>query len=136
MRHAKLQTVLSLIYFFLCSVSIAKTDPVCLKHLGGGSGDDQCYQDLINDLILDNQRLFKSILTTIPNGNIHEKLLEEYMKSQDRGIQYCELQRNAGAKWKVEHDGSMFPALYAQCVYDIRKNQNQFLNDLAEMAYW
>ncbi len=117
-------------------IATAKTDPACLKHLGGGYSDAQCYQGLGVDVVAKNKHLYKSILKTIPADNIHVKLLDKYMTAQDQGIKYCELQRNAGAKWKTEHDGSMFPAIYEQCVYELRMKQNKFLENLLEMARW
>lgn len=118
------------------SVAGAKTDPACLQHLGGGFSDAECYAGLSNDLAADNAQLYKRLHTTIPAGNVHGKLLDEYMAARNESLKFCELQRNAGAQWKSKHDGSMFPALYEQCVYDMRNEQNKFLKGLLEMANW
>jgi len=120
-----------------CSgVAAAGTDPKCLQHLGGGFSDTECYQGLSNDLVSNNKRLYNKIQATIPAGNSHAKLLADYMTAQDELVKYCDIQRNAGAKWQMEHDGSMFPAIYAQCVYELRKRQYQFLKNTLEMANW
>jgi hypothetical protein len=128
--------------FFLVAVAIwysaatARTNPDCLNHLGGGFSDAECYAGLSNDLVLDNKKLYVKLRSTIPADNVHVKLLDDYMKAQDESIKYCNLQRNAGGKWKTDHDGSMFPAIYAQCAYEFRKAQNAFLKNALEMANW
>lgn len=123
--------------FFIWSCGVlARTDPECLKHLGGGFSDAECYSGLSNDLAENSRYLYKKLRATIPSGNVHIKLLDDYMTMQDQSVKYCDLQRNAGAKWKSKHDGSMFPAIYGQCVYDLRKTQNEFLKNALEMANW
>lgn len=123
-------------FSILSSAATAKTDPACLKHLGGGDGDAECYSGLRQDLVVENMNLYRSLRATIPAGNVHAKLLDSYMAAQDEAVKYCELPRNAGAKWETEHDGSMFPALYEECIYDMRETQNKFLKNLLEMARW
>lgn len=118
------------------SSATAKTDPVCLQHLGGGFSDAECYSGLSNDLVEKNKQLYGKLRATIPTGNVHAKLLDDYMATQNESVKYCNLQRNAGAAWKAEHDGSMFPAIYEQCVYELRKAQNAFLKSALEMANW
>lgn len=118
------------------NIASAKSNAECLKHLGGGYGDAECYSGLSVDLVSENKKLYQNLRATMPAGNIHAKLLAGYMATQDESLKYCELQRNAGAKWATEHDGSMFPALYGQCIYDLRKAQNKFLKNLLEMANW
>ncbi|TDN62570.1 hypothetical protein [Paraburkholderia sp. BL10I2N1] len=120
----------------LSGAAAAKTNPDCLKHLGGGYGDAECYHGLSVDIAAENNRLYKSIRVTIPAENVHTKLLDEYMKAQDDAIKYCELQRDSGDGWKAEHDGSMFPAIFEQCIYDARKAQNKFLKDILNMTKW
>ena len=88
------------------------------------------------DLVADNEDVYKKLRATIPTGNVHASLLDEYMATQSKSEKYCELQRNAGANWETKHDGSMSPALYEQCRHDLRKTQNKFLRDLLEMANW
>jgi len=135
--HLTSRYLISLASFIvLTSMAVAKTNPACLKHLGGGYGDAECYHGLSADITADNDKLYRNLRATIPLGNAHQKLLNDYMASQNDAIKYCELQRNAGAQWKAEHDGSMFPALYEQCVYNIRKTQSTFLQDLLKMANW
>lgn len=114
----------------------AKTDPACLKHLGGGYSDTECYSGMSIELVSQNERLYKRLRATIPPGNVHAKLLDEYMQTEDYSLKYCELQRNAGVKWETKHDGSMYPALYEQCVYELRKSQHKFLSNLLEMTSW
>ncbi|MGF6816830.1 hypothetical protein OKW33_003701 [Paraburkholderia atlantica] len=82
----------------------------------------------------DSQILYKKLRATIPKGNIHAKLLAKYMAAQNASVKYCELPRNAGAEWETEHAGSMFPDLQAECIYNLRKAQNEFLNGLLDMT--
>ncbi|MGF6288574.1 hypothetical protein QFZ98_000407 [Paraburkholderia youngii] len=114
------------------SVTLSNSD--CLQHLGGGNGDVECYSALQKKLVTDSQILYKKLCTTIPKGNIHAKLLDKYMATQNASVKYCELPRNAGAEWETEHGGSMFPALQAECIYNLRKAQNEFLRGLLDMA--
>ncbi|MCC8403195.1 hypothetical protein LJ655_15070 [Paraburkholderia sp. MMS20-SJTN17] len=100
----------------LPSVAVGKTDPGCLKHLGGGYGDAECYHGLSADVAASNERLYKNIKATIPANNSHAKLLDEYMKSQENIVRYCELPRDSGNSWSARHDGSMYPAIYEQCI--------------------
>lgn len=120
----------------LSSLAVAKTNPECLNHLGGGYGDAECYQGLSADIAAENKRLYKSIKATIPAKNGHAMLLDEYMKAQDDSIRYCELQRDSGDGWDTKHDGSMYPAIYQQCIYDGRKAQNEFLKNILTMTKW
>jgi lysine/ornithine N-monooxygenase len=120
----------------LSSVAVAKTNPECLKHLGGGYGDAECYHGLSADIVASNERLYKNIRATIPANNSHSKLLDEYMKAQENIVRFCELQRDSGDKWNAKHDGSMYPAIYEQCIYDARKAQNKFLDNVLTMTKW
>jgi hypothetical protein len=113
---------------------VENSDSVCLQHLGGGYGDVVCYSGLQKKLVADNKILYKKLRATIPKGNINAKLLDEYMAAQNASVKYCELPRNAGAEWETEHGGSMFPALQAECIYNLRKAQNEFLKDVLDMA--
>lgn len=107
-----------------------KTDPECLKHLGGGYADAECYSGLRQDIELQNQQLYSHIRAEIPAGNAHLALLDRYMRAQDEALTFCDLQRDASAKWEGNPDGSMYPALYEQCAFEQRKIQNKFLSDL------
>ncbi|MGF6696614.1 hypothetical protein OKW38_001225 [Paraburkholderia sp. MM5496-R1] len=118
------------------SLAVAKSNSDCLQHLGGGYGDAECYSELQKDLTVQSKFIYNKLRATMRNGNVHAKLLDEYMETQDASVRYCELPRNAGAKWKTEHDGSMFSALREECIYNLRKAQNQFLKDLLDMANW
>jgi len=115
---------------------LAKSDPECLQHLGGGYADTLCYGDLSADLAKDNKRIYEKVRAKIPIGNPHTKLLDAYMASQDGALKFCELQRDAGAGWASNPDGSMYPALYAECGYDLHKSQNAFLTALLKMSEW
>lgn len=108
----------------------------CLKHLGGGYGDAQCYQVSRINFIKENELIYKSILKSIPHGNFHARLLDEYMNSQSHAEKFCELQRDAGAKWEKSSDGTMYPAVYEGCLYELRKAQNSFLKNILEMSKW
>ena len=119
---------------FAFSAADNKSD--CLKHLGGGYGDAQCYQALRINLTKENARIYKSVSKSIPHGNSHARLLNEYMTSQSHAEKFCALQRDAGAKWENNSDGTMYPAIYEECLYELRKAQNSFLNNLLEMSQW
>jgi len=119
---------------FAFSASNNKSD--CLKHLGGGYGDAQCYQALRTKLTEENAKIYKSVSRSIPRGNSHARLLDEYMTSQLHAEKFCELQRDAGTKWEKSSDGTMYPAIYEGCLYEIGKAQNSFLKNLLEMSQW
>lgn len=114
------------------SASDNKSD--CLKHLGGGYGDAQCYQASRINLTKENEIIYKSVSKSIPHGNSHARLLDEYMTSQSHAEKFCELQRDAGEKLENSSDGSMYPAIYEGCLYELRKTQNSFLKNLLEMS--
>lgn len=125
-----------LVFAAFCNAASAESDSSCLKHLGGGYGDTVCYGNLSADLAKDNTRIYTKVHAKIPVGNSHAKLLDAYMAAQEKALKFCELQRDAGAGWKKSSDGSMYPALYAECVYDVRKTQNAFLAGLLKMSEW
>ncbi|SDR51178.1 hypothetical protein SAMN05443245_6854 [Paraburkholderia fungorum] len=114
----------------------AQSNADCLKHLGGGYGDTLCYGQLSSDLVKKNKEIYTTLRAGIPKGNPHATLLHAYMVAQDKALKFCELQRDAGAGWGKSPDGSMYPALYAGCVYQVRKSQNSFLSDLLKMSQW
>ncbi|MFL9966647.1 hypothetical protein PQR02_37950 [Paraburkholderia sediminicola] len=120
----------------LCNAVSADADSSCLQHLGGGYEDTICYGNLSTSLTKDNKRIYAKVHAEIPTGNPHAKLLEAYMAAQDNALKFCELPRDAGAGWEQSPEGSMYPALYAECVYDVRKSQNAFLTDLLKMSEW
>jgi hypothetical protein len=82
------------------------------------------------------QAVVQKIRARIPAGNAHAKVLDDYMSAQDVATKFQGLQRDAGAGWETNPDGSMDPALYEQCVSDLRKTQNRFLTDLLSLANW
>lgn len=122
--------------FILSGAVSAKTNSDCLKHLGGGYGDAQCYRAMSVDLLAENEKLYRSVRATIPARNDHAMLLDEYVMAANSATKFCSLQRDAGAKWEKSPDGSMFPALYEQCIYEARVAQNKFLRNLSDMAKW
>lgn len=106
----------------------------CLQHLGGGGfGDTECYENNTKILEVENNLIYKNIKKTIPINNKEEELLHSYMQVQRESIKFCILARDAGANW-TPSDGSMYPMLYAKCVYNIRKSQNTFLKEIMEMS--
>jgi hypothetical protein len=136
MMHLTRQLSAVIVLAISSNWALAKTDPECLKHLGGGFSDAQCFAGLQADMVEENKLLYKKIRSKIPAGNGHAEVLDAYMVAQDDGVKFCELQRDAGAGWETNPDGSMYPALYQQCVFDLRKVQNKFLTDLLTMANW
>lgn len=136
MLHTKKTIVLCAALLGLSNLASGKSDPECLKHLGGGYGDSICYGDLSAELVTENHRIYTKVRAKIPAGNAHAKVLDAYMSDQDKAVKFCELQRDAGAGWETNPDGSMYPALYAGCVYGMRKTQNAFLLDLLKMSEW
>ncbi|WP_316663919.1 hypothetical protein [Ralstonia psammae] len=126
--------------FFLTAsnYSLANSDNSsdCVKHLGGGYGDAQCYQALSAKLTEENENIYKELAKSIPPRSPHARLLDEYMTSQRRSEKFCDLQRDAGTKWKEVTDGTMYPAIYEGCIYKLRESQNSFLKALLEMSRW
>jgi hypothetical protein len=80
-----------------------------------------CFAGLCADLVVQNELLYKKIRARTPAGNAHAKMLDDYMSAQDVATKFCELQRDAVAGWETNPDSSMYPALYEQCVLDLRK---------------
>jgi len=122
--------------FWISSSVNAKSGDECLNHLGGGYGDVICYNGLSSDLVSDSRSLYKNIKNRIPKKNPESDLLDKYMAAQDNSVQFCKLKRDAGTEWKESPDGSMYPMLYAKCIYDLRKAQNLFLQDISAMSKW
>lgn len=116
--------------------ALAKTNPECLKHLGGGFSDAQCFAGLQAEVAEENKLLYRKIRSKIPASNEHAAVLDAYMAAQDDGVKFCELQRDAGAGWETSPDGSMYPTPYQQCIFELRKIQNKFLTDPLTMANW
>lgn len=112
----------------------SKTDAECLKHLGGGYSDAECYAGLRHDLEAANQQLYSRIRASMPAGNVHLMQLDSYMHAQDNALKFCELQRDAGVDWQSNPDGSVYPALYEQCAYEMRTIEGKFLNDLLTLG--
>ncbi|WP_144148967.1 hypothetical protein [Paraburkholderia sp. BCC1884] len=110
----------------------ARTDPICLKHLGGGLSDADCYGGLANDVVAENKSIYNKIRKTIPGGNEHLRLLNEYMSAQDQAEKFCKLARDAEASWDPAPDGTMYPGIYAECVFDLRKQENKFLRAMLD----
>lgn len=133
MRRIDQRLTGGMIALMLSGVAWSKTDPECLKHLGGGYADTECYSGLRRDIEAQNQQVSSRIRVEIPTGNAHLTLLDSYMRTQDEALKFCELQRDASAKWSSNPDGSMYPALYEQCAFEQRKIQNKFLSDLLMM---
>ena len=134
MHNTSLSLFIACSLIGLCVNADAKTDPECLKHLGGGYSDTECFSGLRTQFVADNDKLYKKIRSRIPRGNPHATTLDAYMTAQNDAVKYCTLQRDAGAGWQENPNGTMHPALYEQCVYELRKSQNKFLNDLYAMA--
>lgn len=134
-RTEKFLKVLVLVVL-LNGSAYAASSAECLDHLGGGYGDVGCYDGLAADLVRENDVLYKSIRKSMPPDNPEAKLIDEYMVAQRQAIKFCLLQRDAGSKWVKSPDGTLYPALYAGCVYTLRKAQNTFLQDLFEMSKW
>lgn len=136
MLHTKKAIVLCAALLGISNVVSGKSDSECLKHLGGGYGDAICYGDLSADLATENHRIYTKVRAKIPASNVHAKVLDAYMSDQDKTVKFCELQRDAGAGWETNPEGSVYLALYAGCVYIMCKTQNAFLLDLLKMPEW
>lgn len=134
MRVIKKNLVLCALFTGLCNWVFAATNPECLEHLGGGYSDAECFAGLRIDIVRDNKKLYDQIASKIPGGNAHKRLLDQYMAAQDNAVKFCQLQRDAGSRWETNPAGSMYPALYQQCVYELRKEQNRFLRGLSQQA--
>jgi hypothetical protein len=134
--HLTRQLFAIMVLVLSSDLALAKTNPECLKHLGGGFSDAQCFAGLQAEVAEENKLLYRKIRSKIPASNEHAAVLDAYMAAQDDGVKFCELQRDAGAGWETNPDGSMYPALYQQCIFELRKIQNKFLTDLLTMANW
>jgi hypothetical protein len=133
MRDIRVSAVAMLMFFAFGGVARADTDAECLKHLGGGYSDTECYAGLRSKIVDENKRLYKRIRATMSPGSEYTKLLDAYMKEQDDAISFCKLQRDA-YDWAPNSDGSLNPAMYEQCVFELRKEQNKFRTDLLAKA--
>jgi hypothetical protein len=114
-------------------VALGKTDPSCLKHLGGTGYDIACYDGLTKDILLDSNTTYEKIKRTIPAGNRNAKLLDEYMKSQDDSERFCALNKEAGTKWESSPTPghyNMWDSVYAECAYEQRRIQNKRLHEI------
>jgi hypothetical protein len=114
-------------------IAHAEVDAQCLKHLGGGYSDTECYAGLRSKIVEENKGLYKRIRATMPSGSEYAKLLDKYMKAQDDATSFCTLQRDA-YDWAQSPDGTMYRAMYEQCVFNLRKEQNKFLKELLAKA--
>ena len=130
MHHIRFVTVAVAAFIFSTVQVHAKTNPECLKHLGGGLSDADCYGGLTNDLVSENKILYSKIRKTIPKGNEHLHLLDDYMAAQNKAQEFCKLTRDASASWDSAPWGTMYPGIYAACVYDMRKAQNRYLREI------
>ena len=116
--------------------SASDNESDCLKHIGGGYGDVQCYQALRISLTKENARIYKSVSKSVPRGNSRARLFDKYMTSQSHAEKFCELQRDAGTKLEKSPEGTMYPAIYESCLYEVGKAQNSFLKNPLEMSQW
>ncbi|RKT26455.1 hypothetical protein B0G69_2201 [Paraburkholderia sp. RAU2J] len=104
-----------------------------MNHLGGGQGDVECYGALTNELVTDSKATYQKIAKTIPKGNPNSARLAAYSATQNREIQFCKLKMQAPSGWAPDSSApllNMYDAIYAECVYDVRKNENNFLHDV------
>ena len=125
------------LFLFVSAIARAETDADCLKHLGGALSGVECYSGLSTDLSIENNSLLMAIDKTIPIKDGNRNLLRQYMKQQDRLRKYCLLSKNALNQWDAEqrevnpryHD---YDVVYAECIYDLLKQQNAFLKKVLE----
>jgi hypothetical protein len=113
-------------------------DPECLTHLGGGSGDVECYGFLSNALVDDSKKTYLAITGTIPKGNSNVELLKTYLAAQNRDVAFCKLPMQAPSGWTPDSSKpllNMYDSIYAECVYNLRKNENTFLHGILESVH-
>ncbi|NYH12886.1 hypothetical protein [Paraburkholderia bryophila] len=111
------------------------TDPECLNHLGGGQGDVECYGGLTNMVVADSKSTYLKIFKTIPKNNPNSTRLKAYATAQDHDTQFCKLKMQAPSGWVSDSSApllNMYDAVYAECVYDLRKSENKFLHDVLD----
>jgi len=130
----------TLICFFLLAsapvLALAKTNPECLKHLGGTSYDVDCYGGLTKDIQQDSERVYQKLRNSIPVASKFRQLLNEYMESQTTTEKFCLLDKEAGTDWEPSPSTdsyNMWDAIYAGCIYNTRKIQNARLHSLLNL---
>jgi hypothetical protein len=136
MRPIKLAACVAISISGLCQAS---TDPECLKHLGGAFGDVECFNGLSNDLKQKNRKLAENVASTIPKGNRNKVVLKEYLQTQLKSRNFCELSRESMTNWVPEaltinpryHD---YDVAYYECVYNLLEQENKFLKSLLKNA--
>ncbi|MHB9835356.1 hypothetical protein Q8F57_010995 [Paraburkholderia terrae] len=122
--------------FLLLPLSVsasAGTNPECLKHLGGTGFDVNCYGGLTTDIKADSERIYRKLADSMPQGNANRKLLDEYMSAQAAAEKFCVLEKEAGTNWMPSpspNTYNMWDGIYAECVYETRKQQNARLRSL------
>lgn len=127
--------VITCIIFFAPLISIAETDPECIKHLGGAFAGVECYNGLSNDITAENKILIEKINSIIPKNNKNKTLLKKYVHYQIESKNYCALSRDSYTGWVSEkrvanpryHD---YDVIYHECIYEILINQNKFLKKI------
>jgi hypothetical protein len=131
--------IVSFVAMFFSNLSYAATDPECLKHLGGAFGDVECFNSLSNDLKQENTKIAKNVASTIPNGNRNKGILKEYLRSQVKSQNFCELGRASMTNWVREPTTTNpryrdYDVAYYECVYSLLEQENKFLKALFKNA--
>jgi hypothetical protein len=122
--------------FLLLPLSLsasASTSPECLKHLGGTGFDVNCYGGLTTDIKADSERIYRQLADSMPRGNANRQLLDEYMSAQTAAEKFCTFEKEAGTGWMPSPSPdtyNMWDGIYAECVYETRKQQNARLRSL------
>ncbi|MFM0428427.1 hypothetical protein PQQ75_05375 [Paraburkholderia aspalathi] len=114
-------------------------DEECLKHLSGsGSMDSNCFMVAAADMETANKALYAAIAQSIPKGNPNAALLSGYMREQDRMKRFCAINKFAGSKWKPDITAPQIRNIndiaYFECIYDLRKDQNQHLQSILDLV--
>jgi hypothetical protein len=128
------------IALFIPTVALSSTNRECLNHLSGGMSDVACYHDLASDTTIKNEKIYRDLLKTIPNKNKNAPLINRYMKHINEGEKYCELGRQAANQWIMTNDTPTmsehhyYDVIYYRCIYDLKQQQNTYLNMLINLA--
>lgn len=129
----------TLLFLVLPTCAYANNDDFeCLKHLSGSSSmDTNCYDGVADAIQIENNQIFSNIKKTMPRGNRNVGLLTEYMKAEDKNLRFCKIDKEAGSGWKPSITSptvyNMWDVVYAECVYNRRKEQNAHLKRIRDL---
>lgn len=126
--------VVVILSIFTSSVQASEAGD-CVRHLGsGGFRDYDCYETSAKKLETENEKTANTIKESEGLSSEDRKEVERYLRSQDEGVKGCGMAIQFSYSWKVDMPPkthrNYYDVISARCHYTIRKQQNEFLNDL------